>query len=82
MLYVYILESIKDKSHYIGITKNLLKRLKAHNCGGSNFTNKRKPYKLIWYCAFNNKNKAFQFEKYLKSGSGIAFSKKHLFIIN
>ncbi len=79
MFYVYILESNKDKSHYTGITENLLKRLKIHNYGGSKFTERKKPYKLIYYSVFNDKDKAFKFEKYLKSGSEIAFSKKHLF---
>ena len=30
------------------------------------------------YIAFNNKYKAYDFEKYLKSGSGRAFAKKRL----
>lgn len=35
-----------------------------------------KLYILKWYCVFPNKKKALEFEKYLKSGPGIAFSKK------
>ncbi|TRZ64951.1 MAG: GIY-YIG nuclease family protein, partial [Spirochaetia bacterium] len=30
------------------------------------------------YITFNDKYKAFEFEKYLKSGSGRAFINKHL----
>ena len=67
----------KDKSHYTGITTDLKSRFQSHNFGQSKYTTKKKPYKLIWYCAFANKNKAYQFEKYLKGGSGIAFSRKH-----
>jgi len=33
---------------------------------------------LEFYFAIPNKYKAFEFEKYLKSGSGRAFIKKHL----
>lgn len=40
-------------------------------------TKKRLPVKLISYFAFSNKYTAFNFEKYLKSGSGRAFLKKH-----
>jgi putative endonuclease len=34
------------------------------------------PVELIFYCAFKDKYKAFEFEKYLKSGSGRAFMNK------
>jgi len=33
---------------------------------------------LISYTAFTDKYRAYEFEKYLKSGSGRAFLKKHL----
>jgi len=39
----------------------------------------RLPIKLDFYFAIKDKYKAFQFEKYLKSGSGRAFIKKHFF---
>lgn len=32
---------------------------------------------MIWYCGFPSKEKAFTFEKYLKTGSGQAFRNKH-----
>jgi predicted GIY-YIG superfamily endonuclease len=35
------------------------------------------PWKLEFYAAFPNKSMAMNFEKYLKSGSGKAFSKRH-----
>jgi hypothetical protein len=46
--------------------------------GKSAHTAKFKPWKLVWYCAFPDKLKALAFEKYLKSHSGRAFSKKRL----
>jgi predicted GIY-YIG superfamily endonuclease len=33
---------------------------------------------LIWYAAFEDKDRALEFEKYLKSGSGKSFRNKHL----
>jgi len=36
-------------------------------------------YHLEWYCAFITRDKALAFEKYLKTGSGIAFMKKRFF---
>jgi predicted GIY-YIG superfamily endonuclease len=36
------------------------------------------PVELVTYIAFTDKFKAYNFEKYLKQGSGRAFSKGHL----
>ncbi|OGG16031.1 hypothetical protein A3D78_01340 [Candidatus Gottesmanbacteria bacterium RIFCSPHIGHO2_02_FULL_39_14] len=33
-------------------------------------------YKLVWYCGFPTDKQAINYEKYLKTGSGIAFIKK------
>ncbi len=78
MYFVYILESITNKNRYIGVSNNLKRRLQEHNRGEVRYTSSKRPYKLIWYCVFNSKKQAFDFEKYLKSASGIAFSRKRL----
>lgn len=78
MYYVYILESLKDKSLYIGSASNLEKRVKQHNSGNSRYTNQHRPYKLICYIALPTKEDAERFEKYLKSGYGRRTLKKML----
>jgi predicted GIY-YIG superfamily endonuclease len=79
MFYTYILQSEVDNSLYTGYTAlEPLARLKKHNTGEVVYTSKKKPWKLIWYCAFTNEKKAIAFEKYLKIGSGFAFARKHL----
>lgn len=81
MFYVYIIQSIKfPNQFYIGFSTNLKERIKEHNKGGSTHTSKFKPWKLIFYSAFENKKLALDFEKYLKSGSGVAFKNKRLII--
>ncbi|MDE2188330.1 MAG: GIY-YIG nuclease family protein [Patescibacteria group bacterium] len=78
MFYVYILKSKKDNTLYKGFTENLKKRFVKHNSGeGSIYSSTKKPYELIWYCAFANKRKALKFERYLKHGSGYAFTNRH-----
>ena len=52
--------------------------MKQHNNGQSGFTAKLKKWEIMFYCAFKNKKTALSFEKYLKSGSGMAFAKKRL----
>ena len=78
MFYVYILKSAKDDSKYIGTTKDLKNRLEEHNRLETVSNKSKAPYKIIWYCAFREKERAYEFEKYLKSGSGYAFTNKHL----
>jgi predicted GIY-YIG superfamily endonuclease len=78
MYYVYILQSEKDGSFYTGATSNLDERLKDHFWHTVQTTKSKAPYRLVWYCAFDGKQSAYDFEKYLKSGSGIAFRNKHL----
>jgi len=78
MYYNYIIQNTRDKSIYKGSTGDLKSRLKNHNSGKVKTTSGKSPHKLIWYCAFADKKKAYDFEKYLKTGSGIAFARKHL----
>jgi len=76
--YVYILQSKKDRAkYYTGYTENLKERLKKHNEGGSPYTSQYKPWGLKNFFGFLDKEKAVAFEKYLKTHSGRAFSKKH-----
>ena len=77
MYYVYTLKCA-DKHLYTGCTQDLEERLIRHNGGQVIATSKRLPIELVTYTTFYSKHKAFEFEKYLKSGSGRAFISKHL----
>ena len=79
MKYVYVLKSLSMGDHYyIGITDDLKERLTRHNAGEVSHTAKYLPWKLNAYVAFSDEARAFAFERYLKSGSGRAFAKRHL----
>lgn len=78
MYYVYILESSKSNILYYGYTEDLKKRMNEHKTGQSTFTKGHLPWRLVWYSAFIDKQKAKDFELYLKSGSGKAFVYKRL----
>jgi predicted GIY-YIG superfamily endonuclease len=75
MQFVYLLKCA-DNTTYTGCTQNIEERLKRHEKKQVLYTSTRLPVKLITYIAFSNKFQAFQFEKYLKSGSGKPFSNK------
>jgi len=78
MRYVCILRSIDcPAQRYIGLTDNVDRRLVEHNSGHSPHTSKFCPWKLEVVIGFAEKLKAVAFERYLKSGSGFAFSQKH-----
>ena len=77
MHYVYVLKC-KNGDYYKGNTADLRERFKRHTEGQVPATVHNLPVSLAFYCAFQDKYKAIAFEKYLKSGSGIAFLKKRL----
>ena len=79
MKYVYILNSLKEPGQrYFGVTSNLKQRFQSHNAGQCRHTSKYSPWRVETYIAFSDPKKAFEFEKYLKTGAGWAFSLKRL----
>ena len=75
MWFVYILKCA-DNSYYTGCTSDLDDRINRHFKRENTYTKDRLPVTLVYYSAFQDKYKAYEFEKYLKSGSGKAFSRK------
>jgi len=75
----HFLQSIPfPRQRYIGLAVNVDKRLKVHNTGGSPHTARFKPWRIVVALRFEDEEKAAAFERYLKSGSGFSFSKRHL----
>ncbi len=78
-MFVYVLQSIaRPKRYYTGLSANVERRLSQHNDGSNTSTAKHRPWKIIAYFWFDDESKARLFERYLKSGSGVSFSKRHL----
>ncbi len=76
--YVYILVSeINESVHYTGVTADLKARLQEHNRGSCSCTAKGRPWKIQMSLAFRSETRARAFEKYLKSGSGREFARRH-----
>ncbi len=77
--YVYILQSkVNADRFYVGFTENIENRLKDHNSGKDSHTSKYKPWRIKTAVAFTDRQKALDFESYLKTKSGRAFAKKRL----
>ena len=78
MFYTYLIQSVTDPTRrYVGHAADLRQRMADHNAGKSPHTAKFKPWKLHVYVAFLDKPAAVEFERYLKSGSGRAFARRH-----
>jgi len=78
MHYVYLIESVYDRSqHYVGQTADLKARIFEHNAGKSTHTARYRPWHLVCYLGFAEERKAIGFERYLKSGSGKTFLRRH-----
>ena len=76
--FVYILRSdFNPDRHYVGITSDVDARLEWHNHGPCGHTLENRPWSLVVSLEFPTECDAFRFEKYLKSGSGRAFAKRH-----
>ena len=76
--FVYILRSETDPSrHYVGRTADVDERLRWHNEGPTGYTVDYRPWLPIVVLEFPNGSAASFFERYLKSGSGRAFAKRH-----
>ncbi len=72
---VYILKCANGQ-FYTGYTENITNRLKAHSNGEVHFTKDKLPVALVHLSLFAEKQKAYDFERYMKSGSGIAIRNK------
>ncbi len=55
LFHLYILESERDGTYYIGSTSNLADRITRHNEGRSKFTKNRIPWKLVYTEEFSSK---------------------------
>jgi predicted GIY-YIG superfamily endonuclease len=76
--HVYILVNKRDPNrHDTGLTRDLDKRLAAHNAGQVPHPAKFRPWILETSITFLDQRKARNFEHYLKSHSGRAFASKH-----
>jgi putative endonuclease len=75
---VYVLKStVAPNRFYTGLTSDVADRLRAHNEGHCPHTATAKPWHVVVSVEFADERRAAEFERYLKSGSGFAFSVRH-----
>ncbi len=70
MYHVYVLQSESDAGLYIGFSTDLRQRLVHHEAGDSQATRHRRPWLLVYYEAYRERQDAEGRERFLKSGAG------------
>ena len=76
--FVYVLRNAdRNSSFYVGLSSDVGARLADHNMGRCPHTASRRPWQLHVVSEFSEEDRAIRFERYLKSGSGRAFAKRH-----
>ena len=76
--FVYVLRnSDQDPKLYVGLTSDVDARLADHNMGRCPHTASRRPWQHHVILEVTDEKRAIRFERYLKSGSGRAFAKRH-----
>jgi putative endonuclease len=76
--FVYVLRSESaPERHYIGRATDVDGRLEWHNAGPCGYTLRHRPWRVVVSIEFPTEQEAARFERYLKSGSGRAFAKRH-----
>jgi len=75
---VYVMKNTDDSPRfYVGLTSDVNARLEDHNAGRCPHTAAHRPWHLHVVLEFPDQPTAIRFERYLKSGSGRAFAKRH-----
>ena len=69
MYFVYVLINL-DGRLYVGFTENLKQRVAAHNAGDVSSTKSQRPWKLIFFEGYTNKDDALRREQYFKTTAG------------
>jgi putative endonuclease len=77
-MFVYALQSERDKGLYIGMAADVAKRLKEHNAGYNRSTRSRRPFRMIYTEECSSRIKAREREKFLKSGIGRDFLRSRI----
>jgi putative endonuclease len=76
--FVYIIRSVSyPERRYVGVTANPAARLTAHNAGQNRSTAQWTPWFMDVCVEFRTERVALRFERFLKSGAGHAFAKRH-----
>jgi len=64
--YVYILQSQKDFSFYVGQCDDLDSRMSKHTDGMSKYTSSKRPLRLVYFEVYSSRSEVLKREKEIK----------------
>jgi len=67
IFFVYILQSLKDASFYVGQSDDLDRRMSKHFDGLSKYTASKRPWRLVYFEKHVSRSAALRREKEIKS---------------
>jgi putative endonuclease len=77
--FVYVVRNDQvPPRYYTGVTSDVGRRCTEHNAGSCVHTARYRPWSIDVVIEFADERRAIDFERYLKSGSGVAFAQRHL----
>jgi len=76
MYFIYILQSQKDQSYYIGFSADPQERLNQHNNASTGYTSKKKPWTIVYQEEYPSKKEALDREKFIKLKKSKVFIQK------
>jgi predicted GIY-YIG superfamily endonuclease len=77
--FVYVLRNgAVPPKYYTGVTSDVPRRHGEDNAGRCPHTARDGPWSIDVVIEFADERRAVAFERYLKSGSGVAFAHRHL----
>ena len=78
MIYLYVIKSEVNGDLYVGICKDVERRIGGHQAGKNRYTKGLRPWKLMQVEEYPDWSAARQKEKYYKSGIGKEYLKRLL----
>ena len=78
MYYVYVLQSAVAEKLYVGSSATPDERLIAHNAGRGGWSKRYRPWNRVLIEEYPSRTSAVKRERYLKSGWGRQWLKRHL----
>ncbi len=71
--FVYVLESLKDHSYYVGSTQDLDERINRHNGGRSKYTKAKRPWQVVYSEEFPDRSAAAIREQQIKKRKSLSY---------
>jgi putative endonuclease len=65
--FVYILQSMKDFSFYVGQCDDLDRRMSKHSEGMSKYTASKRPWRLVYFEMYESRSETLKREKQIKN---------------